>query len=131
MNDSWLTYCKSDKIFLKCIYCINRGILYALYEKETKLRSNKTTDLPIVAALSAIGRRSCVINLLASTRISIMLLIQANNGANGNAAQNIVRKPNWRTADSKSCISLYFVTTVVVQNVQSKSAVYCSIECPK
>lgn len=60
--------------------------------------TNQIQSSPMVAARSAMGRLSCVINLLASTRISMMLLRSANNGASGNAAQKIVKKPNCSTA---------------------------------
>ena len=54
-------------------------------------------DIPMVWVRAAIGRRSWVTNLLASIRISMMLLMRANRGARGKAATNIVTKPNCST----------------------------------
>jgi len=55
-------------------------------------------DRPMLEALMAVGRRYWQRNLLASTRISMTLLMRAKKGASGNAATNSVTKPNCDTA---------------------------------
>ena len=56
----------------------------------------------MVAARTAIGRRSCVINLLESMRTSRMLFARAQRGARGKAATKIVTKPNWITENTQT-----------------------------
>lgn len=48
---------------------------------------------PISSTRSPSGLLACDTNLYASKRISKMLFINANNGANGKAATNNVTKP--------------------------------------
>ena len=53
--------------------------------------------IPISCDRVAVGRCSCVTNLLASERISMTLFSKANTGARGKAATKIVTKPNCNT----------------------------------
>ena len=59
------------------------------------------SKLPILAVLSARGLRKSVVNLRASNLISMMLLSRQHRGPRGNAATNIVRKPNCNTVWDK------------------------------
>ena len=52
---------------------------------------------PIPCERSATGLRKFTTKLIASMRSSKILLMSAKNGARGNAATNIVTKPNWIT----------------------------------
>ena len=49
---------------------------------------------PMFRTLNGIGRFVSLVYFCASRRISTRLFINANNGANGNADENIVTKPN-------------------------------------
>lgn len=66
--------------------------LVRMLKTATALRMSY--QIPMSCARLAKGRRHCVTILNASRRISIMLLIKANNGARGIADTKIVTKPN-------------------------------------
>lgn len=61
--------------------------------------SRMLNHTPMFCARSATGRRYSHTNLWASRRTSAQLLSRAKSGARGNAATNIVMKPNWSTVD--------------------------------
>lgn len=58
------------------------------------IESSILYQIPIFLTLCATGLRNAEIIFCASNRISNALLINANNGANGNAATNMVTNPN-------------------------------------
>ena len=58
------------------------------------------TNVPILLVLVGAVLRPKVTIFLASSRISMMLLIRASRGANGNAATKMVVKLNWITVGS-------------------------------
>ena len=78
-------------------------------------------DLPILAALAAMGRLSCVTNLLASPLISITLFNSAKAGANGKAATKIVTNPNCNTK-----IEIYYqYFTRILSDLQENKFLNC------
>ena len=63
--------------------------------------SNTLYQAPMSSALTASGRRKWHKKLMASTRISMMTLMSANNGPRGKAATNMVMKPYCKTKGQK------------------------------
>ena len=62
-------------------------------------------QIPMSWARCATGLLRSHTILSESIRISKMLLASAKNGARGNAATNMVMKPNWITVEQKSAFS--------------------------
>ena len=70
------------------------------------IESNMLNQMPMSCALSAIGRRTSLMNLSESIRISKMLFAKAKNGARGKAATKIVMNPNCMTAKKRILIGI-------------------------
>lgn len=69
---------------------------------------------PIPSDLYATGRRNSLIMLMASIRISMRLVINAINGANGKAATNIVTNPYWITTRKEQERKVYLTCAITV-----------------
>ena len=65
--------------------------------------------------------RSRLTILMASRRISMMLLMRASNGARGNAATKMVVKLNWITAEKRRSINQIYTHDIEVDETNHQS----------
>jgi hypothetical protein len=84
-------------VFRDCSKAEFSGILTFVITPIFEIVFNIDSHIPILRDFLARGRFIDTKNLLASIRISRILLKNANKGPSGNATTNNVMKPNWMT----------------------------------
>ncbi len=88
---------KNVIVFRDCSKAEFSGILTFVITPIFEIVFNIDSHIPILRDFLARGRFIDTKNLLASIRISRILLKNANKGPSGNATTNNVMKPNWMT----------------------------------